>query len=241
LRGLGLGAVFTPAEFRGRGYASVMLASTLDEARAGGYDIGYLFSDIRPQFYAELGFRALPSREFTLHADALPTGRLSPARLESEEDWRGVRRCYEYCLRRGGAGFARNAALWGWMRLRIAHGSEHRAGDPMHLVVRRGTTVQAYVLGVRVPQRDAYVVDEYGFGSAAAEKIPILLRAAAGDLRRISGWFPPAGSREVLPRLAVRRRTGAILMAAPLNSRGVAFLDRVLGKNVEIGWATDHI
>jgi len=242
LRAFGFGAVFTPPEYRGRGYASILVASALDAARADGYDVAFLFSDIRPQFYAELGFRALPSREFSLHADALPSGRLAPARLDSDEDWRAVRRCYEFTSRRGGIGFGRNATLWGWTRLRIAHGSEHRTGDTVNLVVRRGKVISAYILGVRVAQRDTYVVDEYGFGSeAAAATIPALLRAAAGDLRRIAGWLPPAGARDLLPRLSVRRRDGAVLMMAPLQPRGAALIDRITAEKLEIGWATDHI
>jgi GNAT superfamily N-acetyltransferase len=242
LRAFGFGAVFTPAEYRGRGYASVMLASALDAARAGGYDVAYLFSDIRPQFYSVLGFRMLPSRKFSLRADALPSGRLAPVRLESDDDWRGVRRCYEFCLRRGGAGFARGATLWGWTRSRTTQRSEYAAGDPVNLALRRGNAVQAYVLGTRLTQRDAYVVDEYGFGNAAAaEKIPALLQAAAGDLRRITGWLPPAGWRDVLPKLAVRRRNAALLMVTPLRPHGAQFVDRIAAANLELGWATDHI
>jgi len=242
LRAFGFGAVFTPPEYRGRGYASILLAAALDAARADGYDVAFLFSDIRPQFYAELGFRALPSREFSLRADALPSGRLAPARVDSDDDWRAVRRCYEFSLRRGGIGFGRSATLWGWTRLRIAHGSEHRAGDVMNLLVRRGRVITAYVLGVRVPQRDTFVVDEYGFASeSSAATIPALLRAAAGDLRRIAGWLPPAGARDLLPRLSVRRRGGAVLMMAPLQPRGAALIDRIASERLEIGWATDHI
>ncbi len=76
LKAYGIGAVFTPVEHRGRGYASVLLAQVLDRARADGYDAAYLFSDIRPQFYEALGFRSLPSRAFSLRAD-----RLSPKRV----------------------------------------------------------------------------------------------------------------------------------------------------------------
>ncbi|HKU82002.1 MAG TPA: GNAT family N-acetyltransferase, partial [Candidatus Tumulicola sp.] len=88
LRALGIGAVFTPEKFRGRGYASAMLASELDRARAAGFDVAYLFSDIAPQFYAQLGFAELPSREIVLASDRLPALRLAPARLE-ERDWNG--------------------------------------------------------------------------------------------------------------------------------------------------------
>lgn len=242
LRAFGFGAVFTSPEYRGRGYASVMLAMALDAARADGYDVAFLFSDIRPQFYAALGFRALPSRAFSLPADALPSRRLAPVRLESDEHWRGVRRCYDFSTRCSGAGFARNAALWRWMRLRVAQASEYGVGDGVHLVVRRQNAVQAYVLGVRIPQRDTYVVDEYGFGNAeAAATIPALLRAAAGDLRRVSGWLPPAAARDVLPRLSVRKRSGAVLMMLGLQAQGTRFVERTAAENLELGWATDHI
>ncbi len=50
LDAIGFGAVFTPNEYRGRGYASVMLAMALDRARGDGYELAYLFSDIRPEF-----------------------------------------------------------------------------------------------------------------------------------------------------------------------------------------------
>ena len=66
-------------------------------------------------------------------------------------------------------------------------------------------------------------------------------RAAAGDLGRISGWLPPSGARELLPKANVRKRRTPILMAAPLSAAGV----RVIKKLTERGagdccWPTDH-
>ncbi len=75
--------------------------------------------------------------------------------------------------------------------------------------VRRGRGIRAYVFGVRVPERDAYVFDEFGFSDDDAAAIfPALLRAAAGDLRRVVGWLPPGGARQNLPRGTTRRRNG---------------------------------
>jgi GNAT superfamily N-acetyltransferase len=242
LRAIGFGAVFTPAEYRGRGYASVMLAAELDRARGAGYDLAYLFSDIRPQFYATFGFVELPSRNLTLHADTLPAQRVRPAQL-APGDWNGVRRCFESCERERSAGFVRTQSVWGWITMRIKHGSEHAAGHEFNLVVRRGRRVRAYVLGARVPERDTYAVDEYGYADDdSAALTPALLRAAAGDLRRITGWLPPARARDLLPKGTTRKRKRSILMIAPLRPEGRGLLDRILAdRSGDFCWATEHI
>jgi len=55
----GVGAVFTPAAFRGKGYAQQMLEHILDELRESGYDLVMLFSDIGPEYYTRLDFRLI--------------------------------------------------------------------------------------------------------------------------------------------------------------------------------------
>jgi predicted N-acetyltransferase YhbS len=241
LRAIGFGAVFTPLEFRRRGYASFMLASALDAARKDAYDVAYLFSDIHPQFYAALGFRTLPSRELFLRADALPFQRLQLAPLASE-DWAGVRRCFERIELERPAGFLRSPSLWQWIALRMRQGSEHRIGHETNLVVRSGRRLRAYVLGVRIPQRDTYRVDEFGFADdRAAAIVPALFRAAAGDLRRIAGWLPPDGSRHALPKGTTRKRDGALLMMAPLSRVGERLIGTVERSATDFCWATDHI
>lgn len=242
LRAFGIGAVYTPPALRGRGYASAMLAAALDRARADGYDVAYLFSDIRPQFYAELGFQALASRELALRADTLPKARVEVARME-ERDWNGVRRCFELSEGRRPAAFTRTPLAWEWIRTRLAHGSERPPGDVTNLVVRRGRGIGAYVFGTRMPSRDAFVVDEFGFADEAmAELLPALLRGAAGDLHRLIGWLPPDGARELLPHGSVRKRNASILMLAPLSSAGVQFARTAARPaKADFCWVTDHI
>ncbi len=242
LQAVGIGAVFTPNEFRGRGYASAMLAMVLDRSRAEGYDIAYLFSDIRPQFYNELGFTTLPSRSMSLRADGLAGSRIEVQRLD-EGDWTGVRRCFELGERLRPWGFARTPLVWDWIRMRYRHDSEHAVGVQTNLVVRRGRGIAAYILGVRAPEHDAYLVDEYGFADAEAGiLVGPLLRAAAGDLRRVAGWLPPDPAREALARASVRKRTKAIFMAAPLTHNGTAWLKAATAASKADGvWSTDHI
>jgi predicted N-acetyltransferase YhbS len=240
-RALGIGAVFTPDPLRGRGYASMMLALELDRARAEKYDLAYLFSDIRPEFYAALGFRTLPSRHISLRADALPSSRLHLTRL-SDRDWNGIRRTFEGDEERRRIGFARSESVWQWIRTRMRHGAEHPAGDETNLIARRGSRIAAYVFGVRAPERDAYVVDEYGFADeSASQTIPALLRAAAGDLRRIHGWLPPDGARRLLPKGSVTQRKRAIFMMLPLTAGGESALKHAANADGDFCWATEHI
>lgn len=240
LRCIGIGAVFTPEEHRGRGYASAMLALALDEARAAGMDFAYLFSDIHPQFYKQLGFSELPSRSISLRADALSGERVAVEAI-GERDWSGVRKCFDFTFARRHWGLTRSPSVWDWMKTRMNAGAAR--GQRVHLAVRKGRSIAAYVLGQREPAHDAYIVDEFGFnGDAAADFVAPLLRAAAGDLRRIAGWLPPAGARELLPRGSVRRRTDAIWMIAPLSSNGTRFLQRAASSGSADGiWTLDHI
>lgn len=58
-RRYGIGSVVTSPEYRGNGYASVMVGRCLRLADPET-DIVMLYSDIDPAFYGHLGFRALP-------------------------------------------------------------------------------------------------------------------------------------------------------------------------------------
>ncbi|MBV8066406.1 MAG: GNAT family N-acetyltransferase [Candidatus Eremiobacteraeota bacterium] len=241
IRGIGFGAVFTPIEYRGRGYASIMLAAALDQARKNGSEIAFLFSDIRPQFYSALGFTALPSRQFSLRADTLPSMRLDLAYV-TDDAWMAVRRVFERWENRRDAGFLRDAAVWNWIAMRARHGSEYRSGRATNLLLRRRGRIAAYVLGVRAPEADAYGIDEFAFADeTAGAMIPALLRAAAGDLRRVWGWRPPDGAGRLLPKPSVRARKSAVLMMAPLAAAGTALLQHVAESGRDFCWATDHI
>ncbi len=241
LRAIGLGAVFTRPESRGQGLASAMCAMALDQGRAEGCDFAYLFSDIHPQFYAAIGFVQAPSRIFSIRADALPPQRLRTAALRVAE-WRAVRRIFNSVARRMECALERTPLVWHWIETRIAHGSEHARGQAVNLAVESDRGVEAYVIGQREPQHDAYVMDECGFADeAATQYIPPLLRQAAGDLRRVTGWLPPAPVRRALPLGSVRRRKSAIWMIAPLSRAGRKFLECVLCSPSDVIWSSDHI
>lgn len=235
LHALGIGAVFTRKSHRGRGLATMLLAALLDRARAAGTDVAFLFSDIRPQFYEELGFITLPSRLFTLRADSLAFERIAPTPIR-EDDWPGIARCFAAMEAPRPYALRRTPLVWEMIRRR------HLSG----VAIRSGRRILAYCLGRREVKSDALVVDEFSFaGPQHAHLVPPLLRAAAGDLRKITGWLPPSPAREALPRGSVRARRDAILMVALLSvfARSRWKLDSrdVLRSPSDVIWSTDHI
>jgi predicted N-acetyltransferase YhbS len=241
-RAAGIGAVFTPEALRGRGYATALIAAFLDAERDAGTDLAYLFSDLHPAFYARLGFVALPSRTFALRADTLPADRVEVAVL-TDGDSAAVRRVFDALDARRPFAFARRPLDWEWQRLRSVSGES--AAQLIRLGVRRGRALGAYVAGRRIPAADAFVLEELAFAREDdARHVAPLLRAAAGDLRTIRGWLPPAVAREVLPRGAVRPRSGAIAMLVPLSAGfRAAFRERTPDKRnpADPYWSTDHI
>lgn len=238
----GIGAVFTPDPLRGRGYATALLGAFLDAERAAGTDLAYLFSDIRPAFYERLGFVTLPSRTITLRADILPSERVEIATLD-EGDTTAVRRVFAVLDARRPFAFKRTPLDWEWQRMRNA--SRQHGVPPLTLGVRRGRSLVAYVVGRRIPAADAFVFDEFAYATEAdARYVAPLLRAAAGDLRKIQGWLPPASARAALPRGAVRARNDAIAMVLPLSAAFRAALRATpLDPQTPADpcWSTDHI
>ena len=66
IRMCGVGAVFTPVELRGQGYATALLERLLDGERREGVELAALFSEIGPTFYRRVGFQPLPLDEVTV-------------------------------------------------------------------------------------------------------------------------------------------------------------------------------
>src|SRR5262245_8017991 len=62
----GIGAVFTPPERRGRGYASRLIEMLLAQEQAAGALMAALFSEIGPTFYERLGFSTIPLDEVSV-------------------------------------------------------------------------------------------------------------------------------------------------------------------------------
>ncbi len=242
-RAAGIGAVFTPEALRGRGYATAFLGALLDNERAAGTDLVYLFSDIHPAFYERLGFVRLPSRAIALRADALPRARIA-ARTLADGDWPAIERCFAALEGERAFALTRPPLVWEWLRLRAR--SREASGVLVRLGVTRGRRLAAYVLGRRFPAADAFALDEFAYVDVeAAELIPPLIRNAAGDLRKVTGWLPPAPARAQLPRGAVRTRRTGVAMVLPLSPAARAAWRRsgagVVADGADAYWNADHV
>jgi GNAT superfamily N-acetyltransferase len=244
LRAVGIGAVYTHEQQRGRGFASAMLGALLDAEAAAGTDVAYLFSDIRPAFYSRLGFLGLPSRLMSVRATSLDGTKTGAVPID-ERDWPAIRRCFDALESQRDWGFRRTPTVWEWIRLKWRPTSES-AGQPVNLVARSGRFVNAYVFGRRVTRHDAFIVDEFGYSDDDGRAlVPAVIRAAAGDLSRVSGWLPPEPARDALPRGSVKARATAILMLAPTSRLGRAWWKAhaatIAAGGADAVWSADHV
>jgi len=242
LRAVGFGAVFTPPPARGKGYATMLLALLMDEARSAAFDAAYLFSDIHPAFYAALGFQEYASTVFSLRSDSLRAQRLRCSPLTGS-DWDKIAQCYDASQRAEPWGFLRSRVVWNWIRLRARQRSEQCRAQSIALAARDKHRLIAYILGERYPKRDLLELDEFGWADEAGRAaIQTLLKNAAGDLRKIGGWLPPSSALELLPRHTKRKRRDAILMIAPLSGLGKRLGRIASGEGAaDAVWPTDHI
>ena len=62
----GFGAVFTPPDQRGKGYAAQLLERLMEQEQRDGAMLASLFSEIGAPFYERLGFRTVPLDEVTV-------------------------------------------------------------------------------------------------------------------------------------------------------------------------------
>ena len=81
---LGIGAVFTPAAQRGRGYAPRLIDAMLDDAAERGCRAALLFSEIGSAFYQRLGFEVIRRDELAFECPAEPDSdpRTRPGRID---------------------------------------------------------------------------------------------------------------------------------------------------------------
>lgn len=219
-----LGAIFTPRAQRRRGHASRMVRQALEEARAEEARLALLFSDIGTEYYAGLGFRALPAEE--QWGSLAPRGDVPGLTLRDLhlEDLPDVRRMHEEFNCSRALAVMRDAAHWEFLRARSA-GFFKRLDDReieqrWRIAERDGRTV-GYL--ITVEGRGEWSVREVGAEGGDPATMARVLRAGAAQAlqagqRRFYGWLP----REVtalLPDWEIRSQTRrrAVPMLLPLD------------------------
>lgn len=223
-RVLGIGAVFTPRELRGRGAASALIAHLVDAANTEGYEFALLFSDIGPALYERLDFVPVPLEASTL------TVRLyggAPAMLVRSGEDRDIHHVTELSASRGAT--ARFALDRSEDQVRYAISKRRMlaglgpAGlrQAEFLVVEEGYMAVAYlVVSVHNGQ---WTIEEAGDRDPAGARLGAMLqvmlaREPSLEPPRIVGLWP-AGLIPPQLEIASRRPTDEVMMIRPLRDR----------------------
>jgi hypothetical protein len=233
---LGIGAVFTPPEIRGRGHARTLIDRLIAEAVEQGCELALLFSEIGAAYYEGMGFRVLPRPMYDI--DVLPGRRAgAPATLVRSGETSDFETLAEIAARyREGAAFAldRPADLiaFGVTRRRLLAGlGPAGVRDVEFFVAEEGQRAVAYVVLTRGPA--GLVLEDCGDRDPSGARIGAILQVLAArqpsdPQRRLRGWLP----RSVRPpqiRIAHEAPAGDIMMV-----RDIGHASPAISSNAEI-------
>jgi predicted N-acetyltransferase YhbS len=230
---LGIGAVFTPPEVRGRGHARTLIEQLVAGAGADGCEVALLFSEIGPAYYEAMGFRALPRTSCEI--EVLPGRRAgAPATHVRSGEPPDLGPVAEIAARyRDGSSFAldRTADLiaFGITRRRLLAGlGPAGLRDVEFFVAEEGHRAVAYVVVTRGPA--GLVLEDCGDRDPTGARIGAILqvmaaRHPADPQVRLRGWLP----RSVRPqqiRVAHEAPAGDIMMVRDIGQASPALQAR---------------
>ena len=224
-RCLGIGAVFTPPAYRGRGGARELLVRMLEAAVAEGQEFAMLFSEIAPAFYERLDFVPVPLAEWTIEVDQKRGG--APAMLVRSGDNRDLHNVVEMsAARAAGARLALDRSedfiKFGISRKRLLSGfSPEAARETEFLVVEEGHQAVAYLVCTSIDGR--WIIEEAGDRDPAGARLGAMLQVMLARnpherLPEIRAWWPHALVPPQL-RVAASTSTQEVLMIRPLKDR----------------------
>ncbi len=224
-RALGIGAVFTPPDLRGRGFARQLLDRLIDDAARQGDDVALLFSEIGAAYYARAGFSVVPRDTLRLAVARKPgspgvvmrTGEMRDLPLMAAMDAELAAR-YRLHLRRSPEWIE-----YGVAKKRLFSGlGPAGARDTLFFVVEEGGRAVAYVIVVATPH--GWTLEECGDRDPSGARAGALLHAliarepaAAPPL--MMGWLPEGW---LPPQLTIVSRAAAeqVMMIRPLPAVG---------------------
>jgi GNAT superfamily N-acetyltransferase len=194
----GIGAVFTPPDLRGRGFARAIIERLVDQEQKAGAMAAALFSEIGPAFYERLGFAPVPLDEVTVNVQ-LKGG--SPAMLVRAGDDRDMPDVAAMDhVRSEGARFAlrRDPALvhYAVSKKRIQAGLGPAGLRQLEFyVAEEGASAVAYV--VLSVSSKGWTLEEAGDRDPAGARLGAMLQVLAAreptqQLPLIRTWWPRA-------------------------------------------------
>ena len=192
----GIGAVFTPADRRGRGYARTLIEQLIERDRADGALCVGLFSEIGPAYYERLGFKAIPFDEVTVHIKLKGGAPAMLVRAGEERDLAAIAAIHE--VRAAAARFAlrKDRSLVGYAlaKKRLLAG----LGPPglrqvEFFVAEEGASAVAYV--ILSENANGWTLEEAGDRDPAGARVGgmlqvLLAREPSHRMPLIRAWWP---------------------------------------------------
>lgn len=223
-RVLGIGAVFTPRELRGRGAASALVAHLVEAANTDGYEFALLFSDVGPTLYERLDFVPMPLETATLRVRLYGGAPAMSVRAGDERDLAHIADLG--ASRAAGARFAldRNEDFirYAIAKRRLLSGlGPAGLRQTEFLVAEEGHRAVAYL--VCTSHDGTWTIEEAGDRDPSGARLGgmlqvMLARDPAEEPPRITGLWPHALNP---PQIEVvsRRSTDEVMMLRPLRDR----------------------
>jgi GNAT superfamily N-acetyltransferase len=192
----GLGAIFTPPELRGRGYASSLIERVLEQEQRDGVLMAGLFSEIGTAFYERQGFRAIALDEVTVNV-VLKGG--SPAmlvRAGDDRDLPAIAALHESRAESSRFAVRRDAAAiqFAIAKKRLFAGlSEPHSRHLEFFVAEEGNSAVAYV--VLTQNQHGWTLEEAGDRDPAGARVGAMLqvlvaREPSHKPPLIKAWWP---------------------------------------------------
>ena len=229
---LGIGAVFTPTAHRGQGHAASLLRAMHIDAQARGCRWALLFSEIGPDYYERLGYRAMPQVVQTIAARR-DAKRGAPAVLLRSGESSDLPHIAEISARDvESASFALDRSAdfigFGVTKRRLLAGLSNPGVRQLEFfVTEEGTRAVAFVVVSRGAA--GLVLEDYGDRDPTGARVGAMLQVLDARLpadqplrlrsRRFRAGLPPQVS------LVEERPAAEIMMLRPIGSADGDFAD----------------
>lgn len=185
--GMAIGSVHTVAEHRGHGFAPKLLEFVEATERDQGAALSVLFSDIRPEYYARLGYQECAAHYAWAEPGSAKVGggfSLEPFDAADRLDW--MMNVYDARFRDSAFAVARSRAYWENLLARRQEDRFFAVGD--------GGGEEIGYLRLAETERSAHLID-FALSKDDVGDLESLLRDVAGAMheltdKRVGGWLP---------------------------------------------------
>jgi GNAT superfamily N-acetyltransferase len=198
IRIVGLGAVFTQPAHRGQGHARELIDRLLTRAANDGFDLALLFSEIGTDYYARLGFSAIPTSDLALRVreDSRRGAPATLVRFGDDRDLPDIAAMWD--ARTAGSRFhlrrTRDLVHYAIAKKRLLAGLSAPGDRGVEFfVAEEGGSAVAYV--VMSTRAGLWTLEEAGDRDPAGARLGAILqtliaRDPAAERPRILAWLP---------------------------------------------------